>query len=124
MRSDYIRQTKKYYDALTRDDICSCDYCRNYCKEVRDSYPALAEYLQKKGIDIEKPFEIWPLDPDADETILYPAVQYIVMGKEAMFCETDISGVRIGIADSHPMTDISADHYVIELSPVKLKWSV
>ena len=84
----------------------------------------MAEYLQKKGIDIEKPFEIWPLDPDADGTILYPAVQYIVMGKEGDFRETDISGVRIGIADSHPMTDIRADHFVIELSPVKLKWSV
>ena len=119
-----FERTKKYYDLLPDGDLCSCDYCRNYYKEVKGTYPILAEYLQKAGIDIEKPFEAWPLDPDADGNIEYPAVQYIVMGKQYNFHETVVSGVHIGIADSHPMTNISEDHFVIEISPVKLKWTL
>lgn len=30
----------------------------------------------------------------------------------------------VGIADSHPMTDIDEEHYVIEISPIRLTWAV
>ncbi len=119
-----IRQTTDYYGSLTAEDLCSCDYCRNYCREIKKTYPVLAENLRKMGIDIEKPFETWPLEPDAEGYIEYVSAQYILMGWQCDFRETDCSGVHIGIADSHPMTDITADHFVIEISPLKLKWTI
>jgi len=55
---------------------------------------------------------------------MFIAVQYIVMGNAADFKSEDVNGVHIGIADSHPMTDIDEEHYVIEISPIRLKWAV
>ena len=46
------------------------------------------------------------------------------MGNAADFKSEDVYGVHIGIADSHPMTDIGEGHYVIEISPIRLKWTV
>lgn len=119
-----IKQTQKYYGSLTAEDLCSCDYCRNYYKEIKGTYPILADCLQQAGIDIEKPFDTWPLDPDEDGYIEYITVQYVVMGDPLNFRETDISGVHICLAESHPMTDISDNHFVIEISPIKLKWTI
>ncbi len=36
-----IEKTKKYYDDLTDADICDCEYCRNYVREVKAAYPEL-----------------------------------------------------------------------------------
>ena len=74
-------------------------------------------------MDIEKPFETMPLEP-YEGAIEYIAVQYIVMGNVADFKNEDICSVHISIADSHPMTDIDEEHFVIEISPIKLKCTV
>lgn len=118
-----IIKTENYYRTLDNDSLCSCDYCRNYYKEVKAAYPELSDYLAGMGVDIEKPFEAMPLDP-YEETIEYIAAQYIVMGNAADFKSEDIYEVHIGIADSHPMTDIDEEHYVIEISPIRLKWTI
>lgn len=118
-----IRKTKDYYKTLREDDLCDCDYCKNYYKEIKAAYPLLAEYLEGIGVDIEKPFEAMPLEP-YEGWIEYMAVQYVVMGDPSDFAETEVAGVHIGIADSHPMTDIAEPHFVIELYPVTLKWTM
>ena len=117
-----IERTRQYYDQLTDADICDCAYCQNYVKEIRSSYPDLADYLDKLGADIEKPFEAIPVGP-ADGTMFYSGVQYIVMGSADDFEEDSIGNVRVFITDSHPMTDIEEDHFVIEFSPIYLKWN-
>jgi len=38
------------------------------------------------------------------------------------FKETSVGDVRIIITDSHPMTDIEEDHFVIEISSIYLNW--
>ena len=119
-----IRKTERYYAELDDDSLCTCDACRNYYKEIRAACPELAGYLSTMGIDIEKPFEAMPLDPEADGTILYLAVQYVVLGDRADFAEADVAGVHIGLAESHPMTGLSEAHFVIELSSVRLKWTM
>lgn len=116
-------KTEKYYRELGFDSLCSCDSCRNYYKEIKGAYPVLSEYLSGMGVDIGKPFEAMPLDP-YEGTIEYIAVQYIVMGNASDFERADVSGVHIGIADSHPCTDIDEEHFVIEIRPIKLKWTV
>ncbi len=116
-----IEKTKKYYDDLTDADICDCEYCRNYVREVKAAYPELTGYLEKIGADIEKPFEAIPVCP-ADGVMFYSGVQYVVMGTADDFNETYVGDVRIFITDSHPMTDIEEEHFVIEISPIYLKW--
>ncbi len=32
-------KTENYYRELNKDSLCSCDYCRNYYKEVKAAYP-------------------------------------------------------------------------------------
>ena len=119
----FAPSSENYYREINKDSLCSCDYCRNYYKEVKAAYPELSDHLAGMGVDIEKPFETMPLEP-YEGNIEYIAAQYIVIGNAADFKSEDVYGVHIGIADSHPMTDIVEEHYVIEISPIRLKWVV
>ncbi len=116
-----IDRTKQYYYHLTGADICDCEYCQNYVREVKAAYPELTFFLKKMGVDIEKPFEAIPVGP-ADGVMFYSGVQYVVMGKADDFEDTSVGDVSIFITDSHPMTDIEEDHFVLEISPVYLRW--
>ncbi len=117
-----IKKTKDFYDTLPPDYVCQCDYCQNYIKEIKRSYPLVANYLQSIGVDIEKPFEAIPLEPDKKGYIDYPGVQYVVLGSRDDFKRTTISDVEIDITESHPSTNIKDEHFVIELSSIYLRW--
>ena len=108
--------TKRYYEQLTKEDMCRCEYCRTYVKAVRTSLPRLAAYLERLGVDIEKPFEVIPLDETAD-SMEYLAVQYVVIGSAEDFEETAVEDMDVFVTDSHPMTDIAEEHFVIEIVP-------
>ena len=114
-------KTRQYYKQLTEADLCDCEYCRNYIKEIRAAYPQLAAYLDKLGVDIEKPFEAIPIGP-AKGTMLYSGAQYVILGSADDFKETQIGSVRVFVTDSHPVTDIEEEHFVVELAPISLKW--
>ena len=117
-----VPDTIKYYQDLTDADLCQCEYCKNLNMQIKDAYPLLSDHLEKMGIDIEKPFETWPLDPDENGNITYMDVQYVVIGKKDDFIDTKIDDVAIQIAQSHPMTGILEEHFVIEVSPITVKW--
>lgn len=119
-----IKETKQYYDSLTAEDLCNCAYCRNYIREIRNAYPKVAEYLLALGVDIEKPFETIPLEPDETGGIEYLSSQYIVIGNTDGFIKTVIDTVTVDITDSHPLTNIDNPHFVIEIYPVRLKRTV
>lgn len=119
-----VAKTRAYYERLTTGDLCQCAYCRNYCNEIKSAYPLVADFLSAVGVDIEKPFETMPLEPDEMGNILYAGVQYIVFGTDAGFAESTIGDVSVGIASSHPSTDITDPHFVIEIEPIKLRWTV
>ena len=116
-------RTKAYYAALPPDELCGCEYCRNFAAHVAEAYPAVAAFLEGLGVSIEKTFESFPIDPGAERMITYLDVQYVVMGSPDGFEPTEISGVTIGFADSHPPTDLDEEHFVIEASPFELKWA-
>ena len=116
-----IEKTKQYYDHLTDTDICDCEYCQNYVREVKAAYPELTDYLGEIGVDIEKPFEAIPVGP-VNGKMFYSGAQYVIMGTADDFKETSVGDVSIFITDSHPMTDIEEEHFVIEISPIYLKW--
>lgn len=115
-------RTRNYYKELVVIELCQCDYCLNYYEEVEKEYPELAQYLDELGIDIQKPFETMPLEVDKDGFIEYIGAQYIVFGNDLKFNESKIEDAKIYIETSHPSTVISEKHFVIEVSPIRLRW--
>ena len=119
-----IEKTREYYSHLRNDDLCQCDYCKNYSKEIKAAYPAVAEYLEKFGVEIEKPFETMPLEPNDKGIIEYIGAQYIVKGSCKDFQPYRVGDVRMDIAMDHPSSNISDDHFILEIFPVILKWTI
>ena len=119
-----IERTKSYYEQIGKRDLCNCAYCQNYSSEVKATYPKVAEYLSSLGIDIEKPFETMPLEPDEMGYIEYISVEYIVYGEPDDFVKTVIDSVTVDVTDTHPSTQINEAHFVIEIYPVRLKWII
>ena len=117
-----VEKTRQYYNRLTEEDICDCAYCRNYVKKIRSAYRYLAKYLDELGADIEKPFETIPVGPE-NGIMFYSGVQYVILGSVDDFKETSIGDLSVFITDSHPITNIKVDHFVIEISPIYLKWN-
>ena len=73
-----IAKTKEYYASIDESLLCDCSYCQCYREQIRSVYPKVAEYLDSLGIDIEKPFETSPLEPDEKNMLEYCCCQYIV----------------------------------------------
>ena len=111
-------KTEAYYRTLTEDDLCSCDLCIVLRREIASAYPYLASLMDTLGVDIRKPFEVWPVGPLEDGRLFYPSVQYVVIGSREGFEKKEIRGVTVDITDTHPMTDIEEEHFVIEASPI------
>lgn len=116
-----LEATKKYYENLDQGDFCNCDYCKNYREKIKKSYPNLEIYLKKLGVDIEKPFETCPLEPESG-ILEYTLVQYVVFGNKSDFKKTRIGHINIDISEDYPSTDILEEHFVIEIGPVFLQW--
>lgn len=119
-----IEKTQKYYQKLDEKELCQCSYCLNYYQEIKTSYPKLAQYLDTLGVDIEKPFETMPLEVYEEEFIDYISAQYIILGNKQDFDVTRIEDTKIYLATHHPSTEISKEHFVIEVSPIRLKWMI
>ena len=119
-----LEKTKQYYSSLKQDDLCDCNYCKNYCQQVKTEFPEIASYLASLGIDIEKPFETMPLEPDEMGYIEYISAEYIVYGEPDGFVKTVIDSVTVDVTDTHPSTQINEAHFVIEIYPVRLKWII
>lgn len=114
-------ETFSYYQSLNSDQLCSCAYCRNYRRNIRTAYPAVAAWLDTLGVDIEKPLETSPLEPDDHGFLEYCGGQYILFGD----CEDgflyQIEDVEFRKAQSHPGTGIRKPHFVLEFFPIRLK---
>lgn len=117
-----IAKTKEYYNMIEEPALCDCSYCRSYRLQVGSAFPRIAKYLNSIGIDIEKPFETSPLEPDENGMLEYCSCQYIAFGN----CEPEyhhrIDDVEIRVGTSYPEMSIEQEHFVIELFPVKLKY--
>lgn len=72
--------------------------------------------------DIEKPFELSPLEPDENGYLEYCDCQYIVFGT----CSADyfhrIGDVTFGRSNCHSNTNIREEHFVLDFYPIKLKF--
>ena len=117
-----IPKTIEYYHSITEASMCDCNYCRSYRWQVKSAYPQVTEYLTALGIDIEKPFETSPLDPDENGMLEYCCCQYIAFGKCKPEYYHKVGDVEFRIATSYPSIGIEQEHFVIELFPIKLKY--
>ena len=121
MHADVLK-TQALYRSMAEDALCICAYCRSYRAQVRAAYPEVAAYLDALGIDIEKPFETSPLEPDADGLLDYCGCQYVVLGQCGHDFRHRIGEVELRRAASHPSTGIKEEHFLIELFPIRLKF--
>ncbi len=85
---------------------------------------ALIKRQRRDDMDIikTKAFETMPLEPDKSGYIDYLCAQYIVFGNPDDFAETTVGSVNVAIAEMHPSTQAEEPHFVIEASPIRLKW--
>ena len=116
-----IEKTRDFYKNY--DDLCDCAYCRNYIREIKKSYPDLVAFLDKIGVDVEKPFETMPGEPE-NNFIEYFGVQYLVIGDKKDFSKSNLGEVTIDLAKSFPDLGLDCNYYVIEVGPIKLKWTI
>jgi len=116
-----VSATRDYYNSITDSALCNCGYYSNYRLQIKSALPEVATYLESLGIDIEKPFETSPLEPDENGMLEYCGCQYIAFGN----CEPEyrhrIGDVEFRIATSYPSTGIEQEHFVIEFFPVCLR---
>ena len=117
-----ISGTRAFYNSITESSLCDCSYCRNYRLQIKSAVLNVAIYLESWGIDIEKPLETSPLEPDENGMLEYCCCQYIVLGN----CEPEyhhkIANIEFRVAKSYPSTGIEQEHFVLEFSPIKLKY--
>lgn len=116
-----IHKTKQYYSSLKQEVLCGCNYCKNYYSQIKTEFPEGAAYLASFGVDIEKPFEISPLEPDTNGILEYCCCQYIVFGDYSDTYNHQIGDITFQIAKSYPSTGLKDKHFVLEFSPIKLK---
>lgn len=118
-----IEKTRTFYSRITPRDLCGCAYCQNYIHRIRAAYPEAAAYLSDLGVEIEKPLETLPLEPGGSGFLEYAGAQYIVLGTPDGFSKTAVGPVLVDLAGAHPSTAVEEAHFVIELSPIRLKWT-
>ena len=117
MKIDIVK-TREYYNSLSSGLLCDCDYCKLYYAKSRKEFSELALWLGKYGVDIEKPLEVISIEPDESGMLDYIGVQYIVFGTFSNYNSYYVGDFNIKIADSHPNTGISDEHFVLEVIPM------
>ena len=116
-----LEKTRIFYSRIAPRDLCGCAYCQNYSRRIRAAYPEAAAYLAGLGVDIEKSLETLPLEPDGSGSLEYAGAQYIVLGSPNDFTKTAVGPILADLAGAHPSTGVEEAHFVIELSPIRLK---
>lgn len=118
MQAD-VEKTQQYYRAMPPEDLCDCAHCRNFYAQIRQVYPDFCAFLEKLGVDPQKPHELVPIELDG-QSICYAGCMYVVMG----VCEDDFTAavgeVEITKADAYPPTEIAQPHFVLEGMPIVL----
>lgn len=114
-------KTRNYYNSIKTDSLCDCSYCKSYYTQIKAEYPEVSSYLASLGVDIEKPFETSPLEPEGNGILEYGGCRYIVFGSCSKTYHHRILDVEFHMASSHPSTGIEEEHFVLELAPIRLK---
>lgn len=110
-----VSKNKLFYENY--NELCDCAFCCFYIENIENQYHDLSHILNKWGIDIKKPFEI--AIPYLDENnIVFPFVQYVVMGKYNKEILEQNSYDKITLAKDYPDPKLEEDYFLIELGPI------
>ena len=120
MKAD-IEKTRAYYEALSEKDLCGCIYCRCYRAGIREACPEAADFLSSLGVDVEKPFETFPLE-EQDGLVEFCGSQYLIFGTCPDGWTHKDGNLEFMKARSHPSTGIEEEHFILEMvSPIAVK---
>ncbi len=112
-----IIKNKEYY--RKKNDLCTCDMCKNYYLQIEKEYPKIKKYLNDIGVDITRPNELmWE---NEGEEIKYLNCEYVVFGK----CEDDfeyiIDDIKITKDKVYAPVNVSDEYFVLGLGVITLK---
>ena len=83
---------------------CDCVNCRNFCSQIKSVCKELADYFSQHCIDIEKPFELAPIN--FDDNTEYVSCMYLVFGECSDDFKMNIGNVTLcKEVGGHPSTD-------------------
>lgn len=114
-----IEETAAWYKEDTEQ--CECDYCTAFRKSFSHCYPATAKLLSFYGIDVNKPLDTSPAEPEGN-TITYDAVQYVLKGVCNTNKDYSVEGLTIHKADAYPTYKQAENTFVIGINGIRLPW--
>lgn len=79
--------------------------------------------MDKFVIDIDKPWETLPGEV-VGGMVEYLGAQYILIGNKNDFKKVKLGNITIDLAKSFPNPGLDCEYYVIEIHPIKLKWTI
>lgn len=119
-------KTLKYYENYT--DLCQCESCKNFYKNVKLISNDIRDFVEQFGIDISKPIEQESIIADKSNNMVDNTVYYAVNGKANSLdnCEIHIgkSVVEIISNEMTPNTDISEPYFVFAVHDIWLPWTI
>lgn len=72
-----VEKTKEYYDSITVEDGCDCDYCKNYIKACETFSKEVTDFYTMLGIEPRKEGEFMEFETDTDKH-LYMGFYHLV----------------------------------------------
>lgn len=115
--------TREFYRSVREEELCACGYCRSCRARIRAAYPDAAAYLDALGVDVEKPLETSPLEPDENGMLEYGCCQHIVFGSCEAGYRRRVGTVEVRAASSYPPTGVEQEHFVLDLFPIRLPYA-
>jgi hypothetical protein len=112
------------------DEPCHCLYCRNYQSAFSDTYPKLAEVLQKFGICVNRPLEVmnlfWNETKDKRLYISYYSVKGELYKDKLEIYSNDDALITLYHPDSDALvygnTRMERPYFIAEVSNIQLPW--
>jgi len=71
-------KTKEYYDGITVEEGCNCDYCKNYIKNCENFSQEVLNFYKMLGIDPQKEGEFMEYYKPATNEHLYMGFYHLV----------------------------------------------
>lgn len=119
-------KTSKYYENYS--DLCQCESCKNFYKNVKFISDDIRSFIEQFGIDINKPIEQQSIIADKTKKIVENTVYYAVIGEAIALNYSNIpigqSIVQIIPKEISPNTDIPQPYFVFSVSDIWLPWTV
>ena len=119
--------TRKYYATYSND--CTCASCRNFHKNIKEMPSDVKDFLERFGIDIDKPIEQMSSIVIKEDNLVEQEVSYCVKGTASSVegYEIDIGNVQIVIHNKKrgmPNHEMTEPYFAFILFNMLFHWTV